>query len=164
MLHFREYIDRKLREAIKQLKILKKLFESQGLKVKQDLETDDNPYIYVYNPNRNTFFEGIRIYKIGDQIAFRIQKDEKTQPFGKAYPINVEAMFEDFMEDEPKSEKAGKEVIKAVVHEVQNFFKKSAEAEKELRSTNIERDPWNRVVVRSYDFGVDYGSYIHTKS
>jgi len=89
MLKFQEFVDKKEREAIRQLNIVKKLLESREMKVKSYLKEDD-PYIFLVNPLKNTFFDGVRIYKIGNSLAFRVQKEEKTHPFGTAYPLDIE--------------------------------------------------------------------------
>lgn len=162
MIKFVEFIDKKKREAKKQLKIIEKILLKNGFKVKDHLD-EDNSFIFVYNPEKSTFFEGIRIYKIGDQIAFRVQKEEKTEPFGTAYPMSIEDMFTDLISDY-QPEKAGHKIIEAVANEVRSFFKKSALAEKEIRDKEFERDPYGKVVIRSSDFGMDYSNLTYSGS
>lgn len=159
---FVEFVDKKEREAKKHLKIVKKLLESQGMKVADHLKADD-PYIFVYNPGQNVAFDGVRIYQIGSQIAFRIQKEENTHPFGRAYPLPVEDMFNDLMSDNHKPEVAGKKVIQSVTEEVKSFFIKSAEAEKDLQQTQFGNasDPMNKIAIRST--GSDYSNLVYTK-
>ena len=65
MIKFVEFIDKKERETKKQLKIIEQILQHHGMTVKNNLH-DDDPYLFVYNPQKNTFFEGIRIYKVGD--------------------------------------------------------------------------------------------------
>ena len=162
MIKFIEFIDKKERETKKQLKIIEKILLANNMQVKNNLN-DDDPYLFVYNQKKNTFFEGIRIYKVGDQIAFRVQKEEKTEPFGKAYPMNIEEMFEDLVSDY-KPEEAGKRIMAAVTTEVNKFFDRSAIAEKEIRDKDLERDPWGKVVVRSSDYGMDYSNLTYMKA
>ena len=162
MIKFIEFIDKKEREAKKQLKIIEKILISHGMNVKNHLSNND-PYLFVYNPKKSTFFEGIRIYKIGDQIAFRVQKEEKTEPFGRAYPMDIEEMFTDLITDY-KPEEAAKRIMIAVTTEVKNFFKKSAEAERDLRSKEFDHNPFGKVVVRSDRFSVDYSNLTYTKA
>jgi hypothetical protein len=160
---FKAYLDKKEREAKKQLKIVKKLLESQNMKVSDHLDADD-PYLFLHTPNSNLTFDGIRIYKIADQMAFRIQKSEKTEPFGNAYSLDLEEIFNDMMTDHHNPMDAGKEVVKAVTEEMQRFFKKSAEAEKELRSTEFDpADPFNKIVMRNPGAG-DYSNFVFSKS
>src|SRR5581483_6254789 len=144
MLNFTEFIDKKEREAKKQLKIIEQILSKDGIKVKDHLG-DDDPYIYVHNPEKSSLFGGIRIYKVGDNIAYRVQKEEKTEPFGKAYGMDIEEMFEDLINDF-KPEDAGKKIIHAVVQEVKKFFERTAKAEKELRDKEFDRTGmgWNK--------------------
>lgn len=162
MINFIEFIDKKERETKKQLKIIEKILLAHGMTVKNHLH-DDDPYLFVYNPKKNTFFEGIRIYKVGDQLSFRVQKEEKTEPFGRAYPMNVEEMFEDLITDY-KPDDAGKRIMAAVHTEVVKFFERSAIAERDLRDKEFERDPWGKVVVRSSDYGMDYSNLTYMKA
>ncbi len=162
MIKFVEFIDKKERETKKQLKIIEKILLSHGMNVKDHLD-DDDPYLFVYNPKKSTFFEGVRIYKVGNQISFRVQKEEKTEPFGRAYPMNIEDMFEDLIGDY-KPHDAGVRIMMAVTNEVRKFFERSAIAEKEIRDKEFERDPWGKVVVRSSDYGMDYSNLTYMKA
>ena len=132
LVQFLEFVDRKQREGKKHLKLIERLLNKNGMQVYSHLE-DDDPYIFVKSPNHNLSFDGIRIYEIGDKIAYRIQKEEKTHPFGTAYMLDLEDMFNDYMSENMKEEEAGKEVIKSVVEEIKKFFSKSAKAEQSIR-------------------------------
>lgn len=157
---FNAFIDKKQRDSKKHLKIVKKIFESQKMKIKDHLN-DDDPYIFLYTQDKDLNFDGIRIYKIGDQLAFRIQKEEETHPFGDAYPLDIEEMFNDLMSDEHNPEKAGKEVIKAVLNEIHRFFKKTAEAEKDLRSSQFDNKDGSGLAIRNTT--VDFSNLIQTR-
>jgi len=133
MQRFVEFVDRKQRESRRQLRIVKKMLESGDLEVKGHLDSDD-PFVWVKAKDKKLPFEGIRVYQVGDQIAFRVQNLEGTEPYGRAYPLNIEQMFNDFMGENIGEEKAGKKVIEAVVNEVKKFFRKSAEASEEIRT------------------------------
>ena len=147
---FNAFIDKKQRDSLKHLKIIKKVFESQGMKCTDHLGNDD-PYVFLFAKDKDLNFEGIRIYKIGNQLAFRIQKEESTHPFGMAYPLDIEEMFNDLMSDEHNPEKAGKAVIKSMINEVERFFKKTLEAENDLRSSQFDnKDPnGNGIAIRN---------------
>src|SRR3990167_10870428 len=93
---FNEFTDRKVRESKRQLILLKKLFEKQGMKVTAQLD-DDHPYVFLHTPDQQVSFEGVRIYKLGGTLAYRVQKQAQTQPYGKAYSLDLEEMFEDYM-------------------------------------------------------------------
>jgi hypothetical protein len=159
MIKFKQFIDKKERDAKHQLKIIEHILQKNGFKVNDHL-SDDDPYVFVHNPKKDTFFGGIRIYKVGDHIAFRVQREEKTEPFGSAYGMEIEDMFTDLLTDHHKPEEAGKKVMEAVVNEVKRFFEKSAQAEKELRDKEFDQNPFGKVVIRSSDFGIDYSNMV----
>jgi len=163
---FGEFVDKKKRESIKQLTLVKQLLEQQGLKVENFLTTsEDDPYVFCFCPTRNGSFDGIRIYKIGDELAFRIQKENQTHPYGAAYPLPIEEMFHDLLGDLDSDQmKAGEKVMDAVHKEVRSFFDKSIEAERDERERNIEmeKDTEGNVLVRTT--GTDYSSLVYNKT
>ena len=150
---FGEFIDKKGREAKKQLTIIKEMLKRSGMRIGDFVESDENdPYIFVHNPQSDSSFGGLRIYKIADKIAFRICREEKTHPYGRAYALKIAEMFNDLVSDDFKQEEAGKKVIESVVKEVQRFFASSAKAEQELqvKGTQIGNDdPLGRVLIQS---------------
>lgn len=154
---FIEFVDRKNRESRSQLGIVKKILETQHLQVK-DFTEDSDPYIFVVNPGGGLSFEGIRIYKIGDTLAYKVQREDKTHPYGKPYSLNLPEMFSDYMSENMKPEDAGKKVARAVVHEISNFFKNSSDAEKDLASGEFD-EPLDATAIRSTS-GTDYSSKI----
>jgi len=165
---FGEFVNKKKRECVKQLGILKQILEQGGMKVDNfiDADSDDEPYIFCVSPTKNGSFDGVRIYKIGDQLAFRVQKENKTHPYGSAYPLPIEEMFNDFLSDEGTDQKkAGKKVIEAVNKEIKRFFEKSLEAERDEKERNIEseEESGGSVSVRSTS-GTDYSAQIYSKS
>lgn len=159
---FGEFLTKKRHDAVKKLDLVRKMLESQGFRINNFLEEDfdDNePYIYCFNPVQSPdSFEGIRIYKIGEQIAFRTQKQDKTHPYGKAYSIPIEELFEYFLE-EMDEKKAGEEVIKIVAKEIKKFFEKAIRAEQELSSLDLASD---NVLVRTT--GTDYSDNVFNKT
>ena len=164
---FGDFVHKKRRDAIRQLKIIKKMLEHQGMKVDNFLEANDadaDPYIYCYNPQKNGSFDGIRIYKVGENLAFRIQKENETHPYGPAYPLPIEDMFNDFMSDSGVDEKkAGMKIIESVGREVRTFFDKSVEAEKKNRAQDdMGGDSAGSTMVRTT--GTDYSSIIYSKA
>lgn len=165
---FGEFVDKKKRESVKQLEILKKILEQGGMRVDNFVnpDADDEPYIYCISPTRNGSFDGVRIYKIGEQIAFRVQKENKTHPYGSAYPLPIEEMFNDFLSDEGTDQRqAGKKVMEAVTKEIKRFFEKSIEAESNERKNSIDSEKNNSgdVSVRSTS-GTDYSATVYNKS
>lgn len=164
--NFGDFVNKKKRESVRQLGLVKQLLEKNGMKVENFTETDDedDPYVFCYNPQKTGSFDGIRIYKIGDSLAFRIQKENKTHPYGSAYPLPIEDMFHDLLTDEGIDElKAGKKVIEAVNKEIRSFFDKSVKAEKDARKDSLldpEQDRAGGMVRAS---GTDYSSLIYSK-
>jgi hypothetical protein len=161
-LSFGDFVDKKKRESIRQLKIMKKLLERSGLKVENFIEDKEikEPYIFCYSPSKKNDFDGIRIYKIGSDLAFRIQKESKTHPYGSAYSLPIESMYNDFLSDEGTDQiKAGKKIIESVGMEIKKFFERSVEAEKSYR--NMEVDNMGNILVRST--GTDYSALIYNK-
>ena len=164
---FGEFVNKKKRDSIKHLTIIKKMLEQGGMKVEDfiDADSDDEPYIFCVNSTKNGSFDGVRIYEIGGQCNFRVQKENKTHPYGSAYPLPIEEMFNDFLSDEGTDQKkAGKKVMEAVNKEIKRFFEKSLESERDERERNIEseKDSEGSVSVRSTS-GTDYSAQIHSK-
>ena len=161
---FGEFLDKKKREGVKQLGLLQQLLERSGMKVEDFIENDEGePYIFCANPSGNGSFGGIRIYKIGNQLAFRVQKENKTHPYGSAYPLNVEQMFNDFLTDEGvDEEKAGKKVIEHLSKEIKKFFEKSGDADKHgSEFDDRDQESSGNVLVRTT--GTDYSALIYNK-
>jgi hypothetical protein len=150
---FGEFVDKKSREAKKQLSIVREMLQRNGMKVADFVESDEeNPYIFVHNPQSDSSFGGVRIYKIADKIAFRIAREEKTHPYGRAYALKIPEMFNDYVSDDFKQEEAGKKVIESVVKEVQKFFATSAKAERDLQVKGSQvgtDDPLGRVLIQN---------------
>jgi hypothetical protein len=127
------------------------------------MDEDHEPYVFCHNPSKNSSFDGVRIYKIGTDLAFRIQKESKTHPYGAAYPLPIESMFNDFLSDEGIDEsQAGKKIIESVGKEIKKFFDKSAEAERNDRKNTIEKEAEGSVLVRTT--GTDYSSLVYNKA
>lgn len=162
---FGDFVNKKKRESIRQLHIMKQLLERNGFKIDNFLNNDDekDPYIFCYANNKDCGFDGVRIYKIGSDLAFRIQKESKTHPYGAAYPLPIESMFNDFLSDNDVDEtKAGKKIIEAVNKEIKKFFERSLEAERGDRQKGFDsNDAVGNVIVRTT--GTDYSSLIYNK-
>ncbi len=163
MTTFLEFVDKKQRDAAHQLKIIKQILEQHDFHVDSYLDAED-PYVFVKSPNSNLSFGGIRIYKVGNTIAYRVQKDKRTHPYGNAYNLDLEEMYNDLLSDEMDPQKAGSEVIKGVINEIKKFFDNSKKAEKDLQNLEFDadKDPLGRVMVRPNS--LDYSSMIHSKT
>ncbi len=157
---FGAFVDKKQRDSARQLKLVKQALESSGLKVDDHLQAEGDPYVYVHNTVKSSSFGGVRIYKIGDELAFRVQKESKTHPYGSAYPLPIESMFNDFLSDEGIDEKkAGKKIIESVGKELRSFFDRSADAEKDTKQD--DRVSGGDLMVRSQ--GTDYSSSVFSR-
>ncbi len=164
MRSFKDYVDTKQKKVIKQLQLIGNMLEKSGLKVSDFSETAEagqQPYIFVYNTAGTRFFDGVRIYSIGNKIAYRVQKEETTHPFGKAYSLDLEEMFNDFLEEENIDEKkAGKMIIEEVPQIMRRFFERSAKAEKEIETQEIidKKD-----MTIGSTMGTDYSNMVYNK-
>jgi hypothetical protein len=104
------------------------------------------------------------LYKIGDQVAYRVQRENKTHPFGSAYLIDMDGIFNDLMGDGiTKKEELGKKVMEEIAKSLHVFFKESAEAEKEEDKWDGEGGTMGMVHVRN-PLGGDYSSQVHDGS
>lgn len=133
-----EFVDKKERDSKRHLKIIKKMLDQNGFQTEAFFDNLDDPYVFLYCPEKDLSFEGVRIYCIGDNIAYRIQKEKDTHPYGSAYSLDIEGMYNDYISDYGDEEKSGKSVIKSVKNEFTKFFESSRKAEKEIKSVEIE--------------------------
>ena len=143
---FSSFLDIKNKKTIKELSILKDAL-SKHFKVESFLERE-NPYIFLRanKSDEDLNFEGVRIYKIGSDMAYRIQNENETEPYGQAYPLNLEKMFEELLPD-MGDEKAAKIIQDCLVDEFNNFFKRSSEIQKELRSGQFKKNDISTPIV-----------------
>ena len=162
MKSFLEFVDKRTRESKKQLGILKRVLEKGGMSV-VDFSEEEDPHLFLKG-SKNLSFEGVRIYKIGGEIVFRVQKEENTHPYGTAYPIQVEEMYDDIISDEMDEEKAGKEVIKSISEEMRKFFNRSDKAEKEIRSIEFGNNNDSMGSVLASSTGTDYANQVLSKN
>lgn len=136
---FNKFLEYKNKETKKQLEIIKKLLESKNFKVKSFFDIE-SPYLFVKS-FVSLPFDGIRIYKVGSNIAYRIQNESETQPYGKSYPLDIEKAFSDLVSD-MNEEEAGQEIINSLGKEIVSFFKESEKSQQELNLNSFEKsDP-----------------------
>lgn len=133
---FSSFIDIKNKKIIKELKILQEIL-SKDFEINAFLEIED-PYIFLKSKNEESPFGGIRIYKIGSNWAYRVQNEGDKEPYGKAYPLDIEKMFEEIIPDMGEEE-AGATIAEALIDEFNNFFSKSSEAQKEIGSFMFDK-------------------------
>lgn len=160
---FLEFVNKRKRDGKRHLHILEQVFKRSQLNVKPFLD-EDNPYIYLISPDENADFGGVRVYQVGDTVAYRVQKRENTEPYGRPYLLDLEEMYEDFMMDDIKEDEAAKRIVEAVADELKRFFRKSKEAENDFRDMQFDRqtDGMGKIILRPT--GSDYANNIHNKN
>lgn len=144
-MRFSSFLDKKMNEDRRRLKIVRDIIAESELKVEEFLD-DKDPYLFLQDPKDELDF-GVRIYRVGSELAYRIQRTKDTQPYGEAYPLDLESAFADLVSDMDEEEAADK-IKKAVVEDLKLFFRKSSEAMDEL-SANGSDDGTGRVIVSS---------------
>lgn len=142
-MRFSAFVDKKTSKARKELEVIRDVLKEGGVKVNDHLE-DEDPFLFVASTKQGLDFGGVRIYKIGNNMAYRIQNEAGTEPYGLSYPLDIESMFEDLISDMGE-EKAAGEIKKAIVEEINNFFGKSLKAQDELNSSRF--DPHSKIIM-----------------
>lgn len=135
---FSSFLDKKNKQIRKELEIIRDILKEENFKI-EDFICTESPYLFLKNTEDGLDFDGVRIYKVGSNLAYRIQKENKTEPYGAAYSLNIEDIFGDYITDMDE-EKAAEQIKKAIKEEFKNFFKKSAEAQEELNSGSFDKD------------------------
>jgi len=141
-MRFTAFLDKKTNQARKELEIIRDVLKEGGVEVKEFLK-DGDPYLFVPSTKKSLEFGGVRVYKIGSGVAYRIQNEADTQPFGASYPLGVEKMFHDLL-GEMGEDDAAEEIKKAVVEEFKNFFDRSLKAQDE--GGTREFDPQSKIL------------------
>lgn len=145
-MRFSNFLDKKIKKTRDELEILKGILEEANFDVKDFIKEED-PYLYLVNPKKDLSFEGVRIYKIGSGLAYRVQNETNTEPYGVAYPLNVEQSFEDIISDLDDENKAAELIKKSISEEFNGFFDKSRKAEEELKNPEIGNQTPNSIVI-----------------
>ena len=163
-MRFREFVEGK-NDTAKKLALLKRMFKKMGFKgVRRGNGKLDEPFLFLFPPEHIAPF-GLRIYEVAGQVAYRLQKKPKTQPWGRAYPLSLEEMFREAKEEAGDDHGA----IKAVMHNLKellrDFLRKSYKAQKEDSPTedSEKRDPLGKVVVAG-NYGTDYADMVTNRS
>lgn len=159
---FVEFVGKKDRETIKHLKLVKRLLQQEGFQVASHLSHHrEDPYLYVYSPDSTIKF-GLRVYGIGDELAYRLQRKEQTHPYGRAERLPIEEMWDDFKSDGAEDGKAAHKLIKAVGGELRAYFKESAKADKKARQLELDKQPLGGVDQVSVSGNSQYGTTFGT--
>lgn len=159
MNNFQNFVNKKSKVTRRQLGILEKVLKLGGFSTRSFIESE-NPYIFIKSTDDKLSFGGIRMYKIGEHIAFRVQNAESTHPYGKAYSIPVEELYNDIVSEEANEEHAAQEVMKSISQEIRNFFKKNVAASSEIKSFEISDSNGGRVGINNQGFNADNSNLI----
>lgn len=85
------------------------------------------PHLFVSRgPDRT----GVRIYEIGDRLAFRVQDLPDGEPHGRAFGIDVQRLFEEIIEeiDDKTPENAAWLLLGELGNAMKSFFADSIKA------------------------------------
>jgi hypothetical protein len=134
---FLEFFNRHEDQSRDHLKLLKKIFEEDGMYC-MDFTKDEEkePYIFLLAPD-GLSFQGVRFYEKGDILAFRAQKEPDTLPYGKSYLMDLQDMLDEILVDEKNETKAIESLNKHIVKKLKNFFKQTREAEREILDAEL---------------------------
>lgn len=157
---FMEFVDKKTRESIKHLDVIKRILMQSDLQVSSHIHSKkDDPFLFVYNPESSSGINfGVRIYTIGEQLAYRAQRKENTHPYGGPHSLDIEQIWDDIKADGKEDEEAAEEIVKSVAEEIKDFFKKSAKADKEVKRNKGEEGPLGSVALTGT--GTDYSNKV----
>jgi hypothetical protein len=137
MLTFLEYSIHRVREQQpKKLKLLLQAIKAAGLVAIDHTDNEKDPHIFLKAFPQPEEFDGVRVYILGHIVAFRVQKNEGTSPYGKAYLLDMQKIYEDLLEEEdPNTEEEKRETLKKLVRKIgdkiRNFWKDSIKDEEE---------------------------------
>ena len=169
MMKFNEYIDRTDDETTKRLNLIRKALQRGGYRVEDFALKDQDPHIFVYALPKVATFEGIRLYLLGDILAFKVQKKINTEPYGKAYTFSIQEMYDDMLMEYGDSEDKDKPIKKTILKmadELRMFFVKSKTAEESLvqvQLANIEDKTGEKEGIVVNTTGTDYASKVYSK-
>jgi hypothetical protein len=172
MLTFLEYSIHRVREQQpKKLGLLLKSIKSAGLVAIDHTDDEKDPHIFVRAHPQPEEFQGIRLYILGHIVAFRSQKLEDTAPYGKAYLLDMQKIYEDLLEEEdPKNEEEKKETLKKLVRiigdKIRKYWSDTIEDEEEQLQDELggmERtDIGGAMLAPAY--GNDYSSAVYNST
>jgi len=115
-----------------------------GLAVINRIHQQNDPHIWVQAHPQPEEYRGIRVYLLGNICAFRVQKLENTQPYGKSYLLNMQEMYDDILEnmgekaDDKDPAKAVEILIKQVSDTIRKFYIDSIKDEEEFLSAQLD--------------------------
>lgn len=146
------------------LELLTVIFKNDGLKVHEFLDQKKDPYIYVFNPLDDLSFQGVAVYKRGNILAYRPQRYEDSQPYGAAYMIPIQDIYEDYIYQKKDKKEALKMLCTKLCKDMRSFFRDSKKAEDAVMQSQL-RDPKDidgagQIIIRNT--GTDYSNTIYS--
>jgi len=146
------------------LETLLRIFRSDGLKVHEFLDRKKDPYIYVFNPLNDLSFQGISVYKHGDILCYRPQRYQDSQPYGAAYLVKMQDIYDDLIYKEKEKSRALSVLCKKLCKDVRSFFRQSKGAEDSIMKSQMRSpsdiDGTGQIVIRNT--GTDYSDKIYS--
>jgi len=164
MKNFLEFVNVKDDQKVENLELLTTILRNDGLKVHEFLDNHKEPYIYVFNPLDDLSFQGVTVYKKGDILAFRAQRYQDSQPYGSAYNIDMQGIYDDLLYKENDKKKALGIICKKLCKNMRDFFRKSKKAEDEVLKSQLrspeDSDGAGQIIIRNT--GTDYSNQIYS--
>lgn len=161
---FLEFVSAKSDQKPENLGLLTVILRNDGLKVHEFLDDHKEPYIYVFNPLDDLSFQGVTVYKKGDVLAFRAQRYEDSQPYGAAYNIDMQGIYDDLLYDNKDKKQALDLLCRKLCKNMRDFFRKSKKAEDEALQSQLrspeDKDGAGQIIIRNT--GTDYSNQIYS--
>lgn len=146
------------------LELLTRIFRKDGLKVHEFLDQKKDPYIYIFNPLDDLSFQGVAVYKKGNILAYRPQRYQDSQPYGAAYLIPIQDIYEDLVYKEKDKKEALKILCKKLCKDMRSFFRDSKKAEDDVLQSQLRSpqdvDGAGQIIIRNT--GTDYANTIYS--
>lgn len=141
---FLEYSIHRVREHDPdKLKLLLAALTKAGLFVTDKTHEEKDPHLFVQAIPQPEEFEGIRIYILGNICAYRVQKLRDTEPYGKAYLLDLQGMYDDSIKQlGTKGDKKFyvEDLIKKLGAKLKKFYIDSIKDEDEYLQSQLDGD------------------------
>jgi len=151
---FFEFFKRDEYESRKHLKLLKKVFSDDGMYSIDFTDGEhEEPYIYVAAPS-DVSYQGLRVYQKGNILAFRVQKNPKTVPYGTPVEIKIQNILDKILMDVDNEDDAVENLNKEICKIVKDFFKQTKTAEEKILNAELSDDSldgFGQITIRNAD-------------
>lgn len=141
-----------------------------GLAVINRIHQQNDPHLWVQAHPQPEEYRGLRIYLLGNICAFRVQKLESTEPYGKSYLLDLQEMYDNILEDLGEEEDnkdpnmAMNILIKQMCDKIRKFYIDSIKDEEEFLSAQLngpERQDIGGAAILPVT-GIDYSSQVYS--